>query len=65
MYFVSLWPTVETQHFRGHDCQNSGHTIAKLELRTEDHWPQIFHRLVDVTHFIYSSFLKKQSTNLQ
>jgi len=26
---------LETKHFHGHDCRNSGHTIANLELRTE------------------------------
>jgi len=55
----------ETEHSHGHDCRNSGHTTANLELRTEHHWPQILLRLVDVTHFIYSSFLKEQSTYLQ
>jgi len=56
---------LETEHFSGHDCRNSDHTIAYLELRAERHCPEIFLRLVDVTHFIYSSFLKEQSTNLQ
>jgi len=31
-----------------HDCRDSGHTVANLELHTERHWPQIFLRLVDV-----------------
>jgi len=26
---------LETEHFHEHDCRNSGHTIANLELRTE------------------------------
>jgi len=30
---------LETEHFHGHRCWNSGHTIANLELRTERHWP--------------------------
>jgi len=55
----------ETEHFQEHDCRNSGHTIANREFRTERHRPQIFLRLVDVTHFIYSSFLKEQPRNLQ
>jgi len=25
----------ETEHFHGHDCRRSGHTIANLELRAE------------------------------
>jgi len=32
MCFVSLWPTVETEHFHGHDRRNSGHTIPNLTL---------------------------------
>jgi len=28
---------LETEHFRGHGCRNSGHTIANMELRTERH----------------------------
>jgi len=28
---------LETEHFNGHDCRKSGHTIADLELRTERH----------------------------
>jgi len=32
-------PSLEPEHFRGHDCRNWGHTIANLELRTERHWP--------------------------
>jgi len=28
---------LETEHFHGHDCRNSGHTIANLELGTERH----------------------------
>jgi len=28
---------LETEHFHGHDCRNSGHTIANLEFRTERH----------------------------
>jgi len=28
---------LETEHSHGHDCRNSGHTIANLELRTERH----------------------------
>jgi len=35
LYHFSL----ETEHFQGHDCRNSGHTIANLELRAERHWP--------------------------
>jgi len=27
----------ETEHFSGHDCRNSGHTIANLELHAERH----------------------------
>ena len=30
---------LETEHLHGHDCRNSGDTIANLELRTERHWP--------------------------
>ena len=56
---------LETKHFHGHDCRNSGRKIANLDLCTERHLPQIFLRLVDVTHFIHSSFLKEQSTYLQ
>jgi len=26
---------LETEHFHGHDCRNSGPIIANLELRTE------------------------------
>jgi len=33
LYHFSL----ETEHFQGHDCRNSGHTIANLELRAERH----------------------------
>jgi len=28
---------LETEYFHGHDCQNSGHPIAYLELRAERH----------------------------
>jgi len=28
---------LEAEHFHGHDCRNSGDTIANLELRTECH----------------------------
>jgi len=28
---------LETEHFHGYDCRNSGHTIANQELRTERH----------------------------
>jgi len=28
---------LETEHFHGHDCRNSGHTITNLELRVERH----------------------------
>jgi len=30
---------LETEHSHGHDCRNSGHTIANLDLCTERHWP--------------------------
>ena len=56
---------LETEHFHWHVCRNSGHTNVNLELHAERHWPQIFFRLVHLTHFIFSSFLKEQSTNLQ
>jgi len=26
---------LETEHFHGHDCRNSGHTTANLDLCTE------------------------------
>jgi len=28
---------LETEHFHGHDCRNSGYTIANLELGAERH----------------------------
>jgi len=28
---------LETEHFHGHDCRNSGHTIANPDLCTERH----------------------------
>jgi len=28
---------LETEHFHGYDCRNSGHTIANLELRAKRH----------------------------
>jgi len=52
LYYFGL----ETEHIHGHDCRNSGHTIADLELRAERHRLYIFFRLVHVTHFVYSSF---------
>jgi len=35
---------LETKHFHGHDCRNSGHTIANLELRTELNWVEFIWR---------------------
>jgi len=28
---------LESEHFHGHGCQNSGHTITNLELSTKRH----------------------------
>jgi len=45
---------VETEHFFGLNCRNSGHTIANLELARS----VTDLRLVDVTYFIYSKFFE-------
>jgi len=44
--FVLCKVDVKTERLRGHDCRNSGHKIADLELLTERHWSLIFPRLI-------------------
>jgi len=34
LYYFDLQP----MHFSGHDCRNSGHKIAELQLLTERQW---------------------------